>query len=111
MSTPTGPRGAQPGPEPEGSGDTTMQLVDCNSMANLACDDDGGPGTLSLIAGCLPAGDYCVRVRAFSGFDTFDYTLNFLDAGGGACTPGALTFDAAFICADYPGSTLFDTCP
>jgi hypothetical protein len=90
-----------------GGGDTTIQLVDCGDNSVLACDDDGGPGLLSLVQGCLPAGDYCVRVRAFSGFATFNYGLEVSGAAG--CTPTnppTVIGDGLFTCASG-----YDVCP
>jgi len=90
-----------------GGGDTTVQLVDCGDNSVLACDDDGGAGLLSLVEGCLPAGDYCVRVRAFSGFATFSYGLEVSGAAG--CTPTVpptVIGDGLFTCASG-----YDICP
>jgi hypothetical protein len=82
--------------------DTALQLVDCESGAVLACDDDSGVGFASAIEGCLPArGEYCVRARAFGGAAVFDYDLEIEDRGG--CTPAVgprIAGDGANLCAD-----------
>ena len=57
-------------------GDAAIQLVPCDEAANvLACDDDSRGALLPLIDGCLPPGDYCARVRAFSSAATFEYDI------------------------------------
>jgi hypothetical protein len=93
--------------ETSGAGDTTVQLRDCSDDSELACDDDGGPGLLSLIDGCLPPGEYCVKVRAFSGFATFGYGLDIGGVPGCAPTdPPTMSGDGLFTCASG-----FDICP
>ena len=90
-----------------GSGDTTMEFVDCGDDSVLACDDDGGVGLLSMIDGCVPAGDYCVRVRPFSTISTFNYGL--IVDGTPGCTPTSpptMNGDGLYRCASG-----FDTCP
>ncbi|MDH3626141.1 MAG: hypothetical protein OEV00_01175 [Acidobacteriota bacterium] len=89
-----------------GGGDTAIELVDCADDTVLACDDDEGPGLLSLVEGCLPAGEYCIRVRAFSGAAVFSYGLDVAGSTGCAPTnPPDMSGDGAFTCLD------FDTCP
>jgi hypothetical protein len=91
----------------DGGGDTTLSLYDCSDDSLLACDDDGGPGLLSLVEGCLPPGDYCARVRAFSGFATFDYGISFTGTAGCSPTdPPTVVGDGLYTC-----SSGFDTCP
>ena len=61
-----------------------------------------------LIHGCLPAGEYCVRIRAFSSGATFDYTLIAGIENSGGCLPSdppVLDGDGAFTCL------AFDACP
>jgi hypothetical protein len=81
--------------------DTAMQLVDCATGAELACDDDGGPGLYSLIYGCLPGpADYCVRVRGWSSSSgSYELTLS----GTGGCTPGPIMGDGLYSCNDFDG--------
>ena len=88
-------------------GDAAIQLVPCNEATTvLACDDDSGGAMLPLIDGCLPAGTYCARVRAFAAGDTFAYELEFTGTAGCMATdPPAMSGDNAFICLD------FDSCP
>ena len=72
-----------------GAGDTVMKITDSSNVV-LACDDDGGPGLLSAISGCLAPGTYCVEVKAFSAGATFNYSLSV--GGGGSCpTPGSVS--------------------
>ena len=88
-----------------GAADTAIQVVDCSSGEVLACDDDSGPGLLSLAEGCLPAGEYCVQVRAFN-LGTGAYELDI--SGAASCvadSPPSVSGDGAFTCSD------FDTCP
>jgi hypothetical protein len=91
--------------------DTVMELRDCADDSRITCDDDGGTGFLSALSGCLDAGDYCVRIRAFSGFVTFGYGLEI--GGGETCIPGTdpgPMGDGLFKCDDVPAGE-FDTCP
>lgn len=83
-------------------GDAAIQVEDCNSGDVIACDDDSGPGLFPLLEGCLPAGDYCIRVRAFSSSAVFPYSLT---VGGGqtGCNPSGLSGDGAFTCTDFDG--------
>jgi hypothetical protein len=63
-----------------GATDTTIQLEACDTGTKLACDEDGqytANGTYwSVIQGCLPPGNYCLRVRAWSGFGPEFFGLN-----------------------------------
>lgn len=86
-----------------GTADTAIQLVDCSTDTVMACDDDGGPGLLSLINGCLNPGDYCLRVRAYAS-GTGNYELS-SSASAGCSMPGTATGDGLFTCLAY------DTCP
>jgi len=61
--------------------DTAMQLEECGgSGLKIACDEDRSlapNGTYwSLLQGCLPPGDYCLRVRAWSGLGPEFFDLN-----------------------------------
>jgi hypothetical protein len=87
-------------------GDPAMELRDCADDSLLACDDDSAGALLPLIDGCLPPGEYCARIRAFSGFATFNYDLSVDGVAGCAPTdPPDMSGDGAFTCLD------FDTCP
>jgi hypothetical protein len=91
--------------------DTTMQVVDCGTGTVLGCDDDSSPagGFASQVTGCLPAGDYCVRIRGW-GSTSGPYGLELTGTAG--CTVGApLTSDYAYACSDFPSSVGYDTCP
>jgi hypothetical protein len=91
--------------------DTVVELRDCSDDSRITCDDDGGTGLLSTFSGCLAAGDYCVRIRAWSGNATFSYRLEI--GGGTTCTPGVdppPTGDGLFKCDDIPPGE-FDRCP
>jgi len=100
--------------ETDGSSDTVMAL---ETMAGewLACDDDGGPVVGSRIEGCLPPGDYCVRLRPYGYWDLFDYELSFSGTAGCLPTdPPLLIQDGVFRCdgAGYSGpEEEFNTCP
>ncbi len=87
------------------SGDPAMELVDCDTGAVLGCDDDSGAADDAQIVACLPAGSYCLRVRAAAGADTFPYSFKW--EGGAGCTPEAPLNVAADEC---PGLGDFDTC-
>jgi hypothetical protein len=87
-----------------GTGDTTMQLIDCATDVVMACDDDGGAGLLSQINGCLNPGDYCIRIRAYGATSTFNYELTSTSSAGCAL-PGTATGDGLFRCNG------FGTCP
>jgi hypothetical protein len=92
-------------------GDTSLQITDCAGTV-LACDEDSAGSFASQVTGCLAAGDYCVRVRAYSGFSTFVYSVDFQGTEG--CTaswPPFLTQDNLYTCGDFPGTVLYDTCP
>ncbi len=61
--------------------DTAIQLEECGgSGIKIACDEDRSlnpNGTYwSLLEGCLPPGDYCLRVRAWSGLGPEFFGLN-----------------------------------
>jgi hypothetical protein len=97
------------------SGDTTM-LLEGAGAAYLGCDDDGGPGLFSRIEGCLPPGDYCARVRAYSGFSTIaDYDFTMTPQGSCAPTdPPTMVYDELYRCdgSGYAGTQdEFNTCP
>ena len=89
-------------------GDTAVELVDCATSTRLGCDDDGGPGLASMIDACLPAGEYCFKVRAYSGFSSFDYNIAF--TGGESCPPTSVTADGLYRCDEVPPGE-FDVCP
>lgn len=70
------------------SGDTVLNIYSADGSAFVGCDDDNGDGLFSLWSCCLPAGDYCVEVRAYSSSSTISaYNLEFSDLG--TCTPGS----------------------
>lgn len=86
-------------------GDSAIQLVNCGSGSVLACDDDSAGSMLPMVSGCLPAGEYCAQVRAFSPGDTFAYDLQFNGSAGCVPTvPPTVTGDSSFTCL------AFDTC-
>ena len=92
-----------------GSEDTAMQLFDCGSGTVHACDDDSGEGQMSRIEGCLPAGDYWIKVRAFDGNASFNYGLNV--GGGEGCLPDDPPTLSADGCPNGGLDVDFDTCP
>jgi hypothetical protein len=68
------------------SGDTVINITSADGLTFVGCDDDGGDGLFSAWGCCLPAGNYCVAVRAYSPSSTIpNYTIQF--RGVGACTP------------------------
>jgi hypothetical protein len=84
--------------------DTTMQLMDCETLVPIGCDDDSGPTYTSIIDSCLPGGkEYCVRIRAYSGFSLFDYDLEI--TGGETCAPTdpPTASGGGGVCADPTG--------
>jgi len=92
-------------------GDTTIKLT--NSGGDyLGCDDDGN-GLASRIEGCLPADDYCLRVRAYSSTGTIDaYDLSVMDMG--SCVPmdpPATIYDELYRCDNVQEPDEFDQCP
>ena len=94
-------------------GDTAMKLVNADGDY-LGCDDDGGGNFTSRIEGCLPAGDYCTTVRAYSNFSGIDaYEVSVTDTG--SCVPmdpPVTIYDELYRCTDagLPGNS-FDVCP
>jgi hypothetical protein len=100
--------------ETDGSGDTSMMLLDSGAQF-IACDDDGGPALGSRIEGCLPAGEYFVRLRPYGYWMSFDYELSFAATPGCLPTdPPSLVYDGQFRCDGYGYSSPdeeFDTCP
>ena len=78
-----------------------------DAVNDLAAEtSDGGPGMLPMIDGCLPAGQYCATVRAFSATATFDYDIRVRGTVGcEPMDPPLLSGDGAFTCMS------FDTCP
>jgi hypothetical protein len=68
--------------------DTAIALYD-GSGTYLGCDDDNGTGYIfsSLLEGCLPPGDYCIKVRGYStwSYSIGDYEMTITD--GGSCMP------------------------
>jgi len=58
------------------SADTTLTLYDGCGGSQIAFDDDGGPGLLSLIETGLTAGTYYVNAQAFSGSSYFPYSIS-----------------------------------
>lgn len=83
-------------------GDAAINLVDCNTTTSVSCDDDSGGNMLPAITGCLPAGDYCAEVRAFSGADSFSYEIQLQGTGGcEATSPPTMSGDNSFTCLDF----------
>ncbi len=101
--------------ETDGGGDTTMAIRLGGGGQYLACDDDGGPAYGSRIEGCLDAGEYCVRLRPYGYWMSFDYQLSASVTPGCLPTdPPALIYDGQFRCdgAGYASpDEEFDTCP
>jgi hypothetical protein len=97
-----------------GSSDSTM-ILEGAGAAYIGCDDDSGDGLMSRIEGCLPPGDYCARVRAYSGFSTFAYDFEMSAQGSCAPTvPPTVLYDELFRCdgSGYAGpQDEFNTCP
>lgn len=96
------------------SGDTTMALWADGVYS--ACDDDGGNVLFSKIEGCLPAGNYCAQVRAYTGTSTIsDYEFSFNDLGPCVATdPPTIEADGLYRCdgSGYASSEdEFTTCP
>jgi hypothetical protein len=95
--------------------DTTMHLE--NSAGEyLGCDDDGGLAQHARIEGCLPPDDYCVRVRAHSGYATIpEYELHVVDAGPCVPTNPPTTWYGEYYGCDGAGFSSpteeFNTCP
>jgi hypothetical protein len=93
-------------------GDTTIKLTNADEDY-LGCDDDGGPGLASRIEGCLPAGDYCLRVRAYSSTGTIgEYELSVTDTG--SCVPmdpPVTISDELYRCDNAQEPDEFDNCP
>jgi hypothetical protein len=95
-------------------GDTTMALYGDGEF--LACDDDGSFSLRSKIEGCMPAGDYCAQVRAYSGFSTIsEYFMTLQDLGPCTATdPPSLIYDGLFRCDGFGYASPedeFQTCP
>jgi hypothetical protein len=68
-------------------GDTVINLTTADGVTVIGCDDDEGDGLFSRWSCCLPAGEYCVQVSAYSPFSTIpNYSIDFRNLG--ACTPG-----------------------
>lgn len=85
--------------------DTLCRVVDCTTLQVLACDNDSGPGPLSLMEGCLAPGNYCVQCRGVS-TSTFSYGLQIQATGG--CVPPmppVMSGDGSLQCPT------FDLCP
>lgn len=87
-------------------GDTTIKVEGAGTIAN-DCDDDSGGSFTSLLQGCLPPGDYCVRVRSYLGLPVSAYQIAMTGTTGCSPTvPPSLGGDGGFACA-----TGYDTCP
>ena len=67
--------------------DTTIQVLDCagNRPINGCDEDSGGPGYLSFLDGCLPAGTWCVQVRPWNDSTIGEYQLEL--GGTAGCAP------------------------
>ena len=74
--------------------DTILEMVDCEDGAVLynTCNDDGGTGLASRLEGCLGAGEYCFRVRAFSGsaIGSYEFTVQEQGTGCPAMNPPSI---------------------
>jgi hypothetical protein len=96
-------------------GDTTL-LLTTGAGAYLGCDDDSGPGLASRIEGCLPAGDYCAKMRPYSSFSGIaSYELTFQATGSCSATnPPATIYDELYRCDGFGYASPmdeFNTCP
>jgi hypothetical protein len=94
--------------ETDGGGDTTMALLGGGGQY-FFCDDDSGPAYGSRIEGCLPAGEYFVRLRPYGYWMEFDYELSTSVTPGCVPTdPPDMTYDGMFRCSSREE---FDSCP
>jgi hypothetical protein len=82
-------------------GDSAINLVECGSQTSVACDDDSGGNMLPSITGCLPAGEYCAQVRAFSSADAFSYEVQLQGTGGCDSQGSVMSGDNSFTCLDF----------
>jgi hypothetical protein len=96
--------------ETDGGIDTTIGLYD-GAGTFIGCDDDRGYSLGSLLDGCLPPDDYCLRVRTYGYWTTGDYELFITD--GGTCAPSIPVYlgEYGLRCTPSPGQTEFETCP
>ena len=93
-----------------GSFDTQLVLYDGCGGIEIACDDDGGTGLLSLInTGCIPAGTYVIMVDGYAADNgTVDLAVTIDEAAcdGGCLDPLACNYDSTAAFDD--GSCSFD---
>lgn len=82
-------------------GDSAINLVECGSQASVSCDDDSGGNMLPSITGCLPAGEYCAQIRAFSSADAFSYEVQLQATGGCDAQGSVMSGDNSFTCLDF----------
>jgi hypothetical protein len=90
--------------------DSTMALYMDGDY--LACDDDSGTSSslASRLEGCLPAADYCARVRGYSsGTVITPYVLSIEDLGPCVATDPPDIPSAGLRCDG--GQSEFETCP
>jgi hypothetical protein len=67
-------------------GDTVLDINSMDGSVQIGCDDDSGNGTFSWWGCCLPAGDYCVGVKAYGDNVTVPiYSIEFREMG--VCLP------------------------
>jgi hypothetical protein len=81
--------------------DTTLAIFDACNGTELACDDDDGTGTLSLVLADLVSGTpYRVRVAGWNG-QSGNFNLNVADltAPGACCLSGGCTVTSVASCA------------
>jgi hypothetical protein len=100
--------------ETNGSDDSVMAL-ETTTGDWLACDDDSGPNRGSKIEGCLPPGEYCLRLRPFGYYMSFNYELTYTATPGCVPTdPPSMIYDGYGRC-DGDGYASpeeeFNTCP
>jgi hypothetical protein len=68
-------------------GDTVITITSADGVTFVGCDDDEGDGLFSRWSCCLPAGEYCVQVKAYDPGSTIpNYSIDF--RGVGTCIPG-----------------------
>ncbi len=91
----------------------------CNALTNVACDDDGGTGTFSLInqAGLIPGSTVFIQVWEYGNNSFGPFELCVTDLGGGnpvnnsdPCNATPITVDGPCLTGDNTGApgTTFD---
>jgi len=89
--------------------DSMIKLYDCNGGPILnACDDDSNPSPgndwTSILSGCVPPGEYCIRVSSYNFGDQGDTPYELTISGAPGCTPASppdMGGDMANACANF----------